>query len=53
MKAIVLVVDDDASAPTVARLIGATLTMNGYDAGAPAVIDWPSPKPDPLDDETL
>lgn len=44
MKAVVIVMhtDDDQVATDVARLLGAALTLNGYDfAGPPAVIDWP------------
>lgn len=39
-KAVVIVIEDHTTADSVARLIGATLTLNGYNAGAPAVIPW-------------
>jgi len=32
---------DDDHADDMARLIGATLTINGYRVNAPEVIDWP------------
>ena len=43
MKAVVLVIENDETAQTIARLIASTLTMNGirHDYDEPAVIDWP------------
>lgn len=44
MKAVVVVLPDEG-AMAVARLIGATLSMNGYTHDAPAVINWPMAEP--------
>lgn len=42
-KAVVVVIDteDEKLPQAVARLVAACLTLNGFDAGTPAVIDWP------------
>ena len=40
-KAVVLLVPDE-NADEIARLIAATLSMNGYGHNTPGVIDWPT-----------
>ena len=40
LKAVLIVMDADV-ADDVARLLAATLTMNGYNPTRPEVIDWP------------